>query len=89
VESVGTDSDIHGVDRNQDESVRQPRHAQRCVLSGLGYMEENLTSSGDSRWADVNSGGRVGNYIVIAGTGIRYHRGRRIQTRQAGYRLQV
>jgi hypothetical protein len=36
------------------------------VLSSLGYVEENFTTSGDSRWADVDSGARTGNYIVIA-----------------------
>jgi hypothetical protein len=36
------------------------------ILSGLGFNEVNNTGSSSSRWADLNSGNRAGNTIVIA-----------------------
>jgi len=66
LESVGTDSDITVWIGTKTNPFTNHIGLSDSVLSGLGYMEENFTTSGDSRWADVNSGARVGNYIVIA-----------------------
>ena len=66
LESVGTDSDITVWIGTKTNPFTNHVTLSDSVLSGLGYMEENLTNSGDSRWADVNSGSRTGNFIVIA-----------------------
>jgi uncharacterized repeat protein (TIGR01451 family) len=36
------------------------------LLSGLALREDNLTTSGEPRWAEINGGGINGNVLIIA-----------------------
>ncbi|MEO8368211.1 MAG: hypothetical protein ABI806_03355, partial [Candidatus Solibacter sp.] len=66
LDAITTDSDITVWIGTKTTPFVNHNTLSDTLLTSLGYMEENLTASTTARWADVNSGNRTGNVIVIA-----------------------
>jgi hypothetical protein len=64
--SVVTDSDISVWIGNSNDPFNNHLSLNDSLLNGM-YNEVNTTASSSSRWADLNSGQKVGNILVIAG----------------------
>jgi hypothetical protein len=63
---VGADSDIQVWIGTKTNPFANHITLSDATLTGLGHTENNLTTSPDPRWADVNAGDLSGNVIVIA-----------------------
>ncbi|MDZ4801854.1 MAG: SdrD B-like domain-containing protein [Bryobacteraceae bacterium] len=63
---VGADSDLTVWIGKKTNPFTNHLSLNDSVLASLGTVEESLTSSPDSRWADLNSGAVEGNVLVIA-----------------------
>ena len=66
LDSVTSDSDITVWIGNKTDPFNNHQNLSDSFLSGLGFTEENLTTSTTARTADINAGGVAGNVIVIA-----------------------
>src|SRR5262249_39776227 len=66
LDAVGADSDISVWVGTKTDPFNSHLMLSDSLLSGLSLFEENLTTSPDSRWADINSAGVSGNVLVIA-----------------------
>ena len=64
--SVVTDSDISVWIGNSNDPFNNHLSLNDSLLNGM-YTEVNTTASSSYRWADLNSGQKVGNILVIAG----------------------
>jgi hypothetical protein len=66
LDSVGADSDMTAWIGTASNPFSNHLTLSDSLLSGFGPAEENLTGSGDSRWANINAANESGNVLVLA-----------------------
>src|SRR5262249_7764273 len=63
---VNGDSDVAAWYGTKVDPINNHNTLSDSFLSGLSTREDNDTTSGSPRWADINSGNKIGNVLVIA-----------------------
>jgi hypothetical protein len=74
LDSIDGDSDIQIWIGTVNDPIQNHQTLSDSFLAGLGFTEFNNTANDDSRWADFNAGGVLGNILVIAASPASTHK---------------